>query len=124
MAQTKSCPSCRHQTALWSTHCLLCGYLFSAPASVSPALRDMARLKSYTGPCVVVIVLYCFLFVPGLVANWLFLEDARRTEALAGEPLPGVSGLRGMWTAMLWAGSALALMLIALLIASALTPRA
>lgn len=76
----------------------------------------MARLKSYTGACVIVILLYCFLFVPGLVANWLYLEDARRMEDIAGEPLPGVSTLHTMQTVVFWgAGLFLAIIVLAMI---------
>jgi hypothetical protein len=64
--------------------------------------RALARQHSYTFACVVVMVLYCFLWFPGLVANYLYLEDARRMEDRAGEPLPGVGGLRLMWALTGW----------------------
>lgn len=112
-ATLKACPQCGHQTIHWAPTCAACGHRY--PASPAPAvsegpssaLRDMARLKSYTGACVIVMLLYVFLFIPGIVANYLFLEDAKRMEELAGEALPGAGGLRLMWTVMLWAGGLL-----------------
>ena len=59
--------------------------------------RLLARQKSYTYACVVTMLLYCFLWVPGLIANFLFLKEAERMEVLAGEPLPGAGWLRFMW---------------------------
>ena len=55
--------------------------------------RDIARLKSYTGSAVLTFILYLFLFFPGLIANWLFYNDAKRMEDIAGESLPGVGCL-------------------------------
>jgi hypothetical protein len=60
-------------------------------------VRDLARMKSYAGAVVVVLVLYWFFFIPGAIANYLYLQEARHMEEIAGEPLPGVGALRGMW---------------------------
>lgn len=66
--------------------------------------RLLARQKSYTYACVVVMLLYCLLWVPGVIANYLFLKEAERMEGMAGEPLPGAGWLRFMWaTAVLLA---------------------
>ena len=59
--------------------------------------RALARQKSYAFAAVLTLVLYVCLWIPGVIANYLFLEDARRAELLAGEPLPGVGCLRFMW---------------------------
>lgn len=53
----------------------------------------VARSKSYTSAAVIVLVLYCLLWLPGLIANVMYLNDAKRTEALAGHELPGVGAL-------------------------------
>jgi hypothetical protein len=57
-----------------------------------------ARMKSYTGPAVLVLVLYMVLWLPGFVANILYYSDARRMERIAGYALPG----SGCLTVMLW----------------------
>jgi len=55
--------------------------------------RSNARMKSYTGAVVIVMVLYCVFFIPGIIANVLYHNEGQRMEALAGEPLPGVRAL-------------------------------
>lgn len=71
------------------------------PGQTSAPTSEAARLKSYTPHVVLVIILYLFLFIPGLIANVLFHEEGKRMEALAGEKLPGVGALgllrRGMF---------------------------
>lgn len=52
-----------------------------------------AQLKSYTLHAVLVIVLYLFFFVPGLIANVIFYNEGKRMEQIAGVPLPGVGAL-------------------------------
>ena len=55
--------------------------------------RANARMKSYTGAVVIVLVLYCLLFIPGVIANVLYHEEGKRMEELAGQELPGVRAL-------------------------------
>ena len=57
-----------------------------------------ARVKSYTGPSILVLVLYLFLWLPGFIANILYYSDAKRMERVAGHSLPG----SGCLTVMLW----------------------
>ena len=59
--------------------------------------RLFARQKSYTGACILVLLLYLFCWVPGVIANHLYLAEALRQEEIAGERLPGVAGLKLMW---------------------------
>ena len=56
-------------------------------------LQTQASLKSYTGTAILVFVLYLCLWFPGLIANVMYLREARRMEALAGHGLPGVGCL-------------------------------
>jgi hypothetical protein len=78
-----------------------------------PDLSENARLKSYTWHALAVALLYLVFFLPGLFANILFLQEARRMEKLAGEPLPGVGVLRTLLGLVaLVAGLLLALVLI------------
>lgn len=79
--------------------------------------RLIARQKSYTDSCVFVVVLYVLLWVPGVIANYLYLKDAESAEAAAGQALPGVAGLRLMWTlACLLFGIVASLVVFALLL--------
>jgi hypothetical protein len=57
-----------------------------------------ARVKSYTGPAILVLVLYLFLWLPGFIANILYYSDAKRMERVAGHSLPGA----GCLAVMLW----------------------
>ena len=108
---------CGQQAIDWAVTCARCQHVF--PATTAPvysgpsdALREMARLKSYTEAAVIVFILYLFLFVPGLVANYLFLKDAGRMELLAGEELPGVGFLRAMWSLALAIGILIAVFVL------------
>jgi hypothetical protein len=42
-----------------------------------------ARNKSYVGPAILVLVLYFVMWLPGLIANYLYLEEAKRRETIA-----------------------------------------
>jgi hypothetical protein len=57
-----------------------------------------ARAKSYTGPAILVLVLYLLLWLPGFIANILYYSDAKQTQRVAGYPLPGT----GCLAVMLW----------------------
>jgi hypothetical protein len=57
-----------------------------------------ARAKSYTGPAILVLVLYLLLWLPGFIANILYYSDAKQTQRVAGHPLPGT----GCLAVMLW----------------------
>lgn len=68
----------------------------NTPDSPSPLEIDAARTKSYWGAAVVVFLLYCLGFFPGLVANAMLLREARLMERRAGCYLPGVGALEEM----------------------------
>ena len=55
--------------------------------------RANARTKSYTTHAVATLILYFALWLPGLIANVIFLLDARRMQRIAGQGLPGVGCL-------------------------------
>jgi hypothetical protein len=57
-----------------------------------------ARAKSYTGPAILVLVLYPLLWFPGFIANILYYSDAKQMQRVAGHPLPGT----GCLAVMLW----------------------
>jgi hypothetical protein len=70
--------------------------------------RATARLKSYTGAAVLVFILYWLFWIPGLIVNVMYYTEAKRTERLAGQSLPGV----GCLTVMLWLNSLLAVIVV------------
>jgi len=57
-----------------------------------------ARMKSYTGPAVLVFFLYWLFYLPGLIVNFMYYQEAKKMERLAGQELPGT----GCLGAMLW----------------------
>ncbi len=65
---------------------------------VSEAERAAARMKSYSGPAVLVIILYIFLYIPGFIANYLYYKEAQKMQRIAGISLPG----QGCLSIMLW----------------------
>lgn len=79
--------------------------------------RALARSKSFTGKAVATLVLYIVLWFPGLVANVLFLNEAKRTQEIAGQSLPGVGCLTWLLWLNLW-GCILAIGLIAACLAA------
>ena len=82
------------------------------------AQRVAASMKSYTGPAVLVLILYLFLLLPGLIANILYYKEARRMQRIAGHGLPGV----GCLAVMLWLGLAsLVLGIVSLIAGSVMT---
>jgi len=85
--------------------------------SGSDVERALARSKSFTGKAVATLVLYIVMWFPGLVANVLFLNEAKKAEQAAGQSLPGV----GCLTFLLWfniLGSLLTIVLIASFLAA------
>ena len=63
------------------------------PPQFSETEIGIARNKSYVWPVVLVVFLYCLYFIPGLIANILFLNDAKRMATKAGQDLPGAGCL-------------------------------
>jgi len=49
--------------------------------------------KSYTNAAVVVLVLYFLLFIPGLIANFMYYSEALRAQKEVKHSLPGVGAL-------------------------------
>jgi ferric-dicitrate binding protein FerR (iron transport regulator) len=56
-----------------------------------------AEPKSYVNASVVVLVLYFFFWLPGVIVNLIYLNEASEKEKESGQELPGVGGLRAMW---------------------------
>ena len=66
-----------------------------------------ARMKSYTGSAVLVFVLYWLFWFPGLIVNFIFMQEAKRTEKIAGRSLPGTGCLVLMfWLNIIFMGLA------------------
>jgi len=55
--------------------------------------RANARMQSYTGKAVLALILYWIFWLPGLIANIMFYQEAKRMEKIAGQSLPGVGCL-------------------------------
>ncbi len=55
--------------------------------------RATAQSKSFVSAAVITFILYIFFYIPGLIANWLYYQDAKRTERVAGRSLPGTGCL-------------------------------
>ncbi len=53
--------------------------------------------RSYTTPAIITLVLYFVLWLPGFIANIVYLVDAQKTEQLIGRAPEG----KGCLTAML-----------------------
>ena len=62
--------------------------------------RALARSKSYIAPAVLVGYLYTLFYVPGLIVNIMYMNEARHMEQVAGEKLPGT----GCLATLMWAG--------------------
>jgi hypothetical protein len=62
--------------------------------------RALARSKSYIAPAVLVGYLYTLFYLPGLIVNILYLNEAKHMEQVAGEKLPGT----GCLATLMWAG--------------------
>lgn len=125
----KGCPRCRQMAPLHARQCQGCGHVFrtqfaqpaAAPTQMfglTPLEVALARQKSYSTHAVGVFVLYFVLWIPGFVANWLFLREAEEQERLAGVSLPGVNALRWMlWSWVVLVGVVAVLILVALVFA-------
>ncbi|MCB9205344.1 MAG: hypothetical protein H6603_10245 [Flavobacteriales bacterium] len=51
--------------------------------------KSLARLKNFIGEAVLVLFLYLFFYLPGLIVNILYYMEARRIGRLAGHTPPG-----------------------------------
>jgi len=72
-------------------------------SNITESERSAARMKSYTGSAVLVFILYLVLWLPGLIANYMFYSEAKRMEKVAGQSLPGVGCLSVLlWLNVLW----------------------
>jgi hypothetical protein len=111
--QTKECPFCAEEILSNARKCKHCGEFLdrrAAPASPpnrypshdrgarrrrgragygSELARGLLATKSYVGPAFLTMVLYWLGYLPGLIANLLFLSSAKRDERVCGAPMAG-----------------------------------
>jgi len=52
--------------------------------------------KSYTTPAILTLVLYIFLWIPGLIANIVYLIEANKTKRITGRTPDGYGCLLAM----------------------------
>ncbi|MGE0544176.1 MAG: hypothetical protein AB7R89_28755 [Dehalococcoidia bacterium] len=57
---------------------------------------QLARARSFTTPAMLTLLMYIVLWLPGLIANLLYYREAKATEQIAGQSLPGVGCLGWM----------------------------
>lgn len=129
--EAKFCPKCGASVPENANFCLSCGInlstLVSLPAAnitstVKPIDLEVsvARMKSYTGTAILVFFLYFLFYFPGLIANFIYYQEAKKMEEKAGMSLPGV----GLLSIMLWINVAVvALSFLIFLIMGFLTAR-
>lgn len=53
---------------------------------------------SFTGKAVATLIIYCFLWLPGLIANVVFYREAKEASRRYGQTVPG----SGCLVSMLW----------------------
>lgn len=63
----------------------------TTPAAQPPDEMEkaIARQKSYIGPAVLTFFVYWLFYLPGLIVNLLYLNDANRTSRVAGQKPTG-----------------------------------
>ena len=59
-------------------------YYPMSPEWIEYERRRAIAAKSYTNKAVITLVLYLFLFVPGFIANIMYLVEAQQTRQLTG----------------------------------------
>lgn len=58
--------------------------------------RVLASQKSYVTPALIVFLLYCFFYIPGLIFNIIYLNEAEKTARISGEKPGGMGCLQIM----------------------------
>ncbi|MBN1807784.1 MAG: hypothetical protein JW909_01865 [Planctomycetes bacterium] len=125
--QTKYCPFCGEEILAVARKCKHCGEFLDATARAAaggaghgaPVVvqvpqqvqggaphaglgRELATgliaTKSYVGPAFLTLILYWLGYLPGLIANILWLSSAKRDERIAGVPMSG----KGCLTFLIW----------------------
>jgi len=57
--------------------------------SQSDLERAMVSQRSFTTPAVITMVLYFVLYIPGIIANLLYLNEAYQVQRITGQSPPG-----------------------------------
>lgn len=60
------------------------------------ALRAAAQMKDFTTPAVVTFFLYLLFFIPGLIVNIMYLNEAGRIKKIAGRQPTGMGCLQAL----------------------------
>ena len=55
--------------------------------------RAIAQNKSYVSAAIITFVAYLFFWLPGVIFNIMYLQDARKNADVAGHSLPGTGCL-------------------------------
>jgi hypothetical protein len=55
--------------------------------------RAIASNKSYVSSAVITFIAYMIFWIPGLIFNVMYINDARKSQQVAGHSLPGVGCL-------------------------------
>jgi len=64
-----------------------------ATPNASEMERAMARSKSYVSSAIITLIAYAVFWLPGVIFNIMYLNEARRNQKIAGQSLPGVGCL-------------------------------
>lgn len=81
-----------------------------SPPKASAIEMHQAQSKDFTNASIVVLVLYFVLWFPGLIANAIYYNEAKRVAYLTGERPHGMDTLR--WELIIFAWTPLTLLLI------------
>lgn len=68
----------------------------NTPRSSQPQVVYVASEESFTSKAIWTLVLYFVLYIPGLIANFLFWSEARQVEARTGRAPAGAGCLTAM----------------------------
>lgn len=71
---------------------------FQQPSWLEVERTRAAVGRSYTSPAVVTMVLYLIFWLPGIIANLVYLNEANRTRNLTGQSPDGMGCL---WAALI-----------------------
>ncbi len=92
----KFCPSCGGEMRVEAGKCRHCGKWADEEARRLMAARPGARPapRSFHAAALITLAGYFLFWIPGVVLNWYFLEEARGAELRAGQAPPGMPALR------------------------------
>ena len=100
----KFCPSCGGEMKVEARKCRHCGVWVDEVARQLVAERNdkrrrdraerVAERHSFVFPAIVTFLGYLFFWLPGVILNWYFLNEAEIVERQAGQQPPGMAGLK------------------------------